>query len=388
MNRHSFQRIYLDHAASAPLKTEVIDAMQAAHAEAGFNPSSTHAEGRRTRAVLDDARERIAAALGASRSEIRFTGSGTEAGNLAVLGAVRAGGGKSHVVTSAIEHHAVLHALNGLPNGECEVTVLPVDECGRLDPARFADAIRSDTVLASIAYANNEVGTVAPIAALAEIAHRYGVLFHTDAVQAPGWLPIDVKGLGVDLLSLSAHKFCGPKGVGVLYVRNGTPISALIAGGGQEFGLRSGTENVAGIAGAATALELATADRTARAPQVGALRDRLERGILATISGVRINAAEAPRLPNLASVTFDGVDTEALLMRLDLEGVAASAGSACASGAQRPSHVLAAMHSETGGHATVRFSLGTATTQAEIDRVLTILPAIVRSLRRPAATPA
>ena len=238
-------------------------------------------------------------------------------------------------------------------------------------------------------YANNEIGTVAPIAELAALAHERGVLFHTDAVQAPGWLPLDVRALGVDLLSLSAHKFYGPKGVGMLFVRRGTPLSPLINGGGQEFGRRSGTENVAGIAGLTAALELATTRREASAARVGSLRDRLEAGIVAAVSDVRVNGSQAPRLPNLASVSFAGADPEALLARLDLEGVSVSAGSACASGALEQSHVIAALGNEGPPRdGAIRFSLGVPTTAAEIERVLAILPAVVAAVRRSAPTPA
>jgi cysteine desulfurase len=389
VSQHLLHRIYLDYAATTPMRTEVIEAMQAAVADGNFNPSSPHAEGRRARTLLDDARDRVASALGASRNEITFTGSGTEADNLALCGVARAFGGKArHVLAGAIEHHAVLRALDDLREQGCRVTILPVDESGRVDPAEFAAAIQDDTVLASIMYANNEIGTVQPIAKLAEIAHERGVLFHTDAVQAPGWLPIDVQSLNVDLLSLSAHKFYGPKGVGMLYVRRGTPIAPAIPGGGQEFGRRSGTENVVGVVGAAAALNLATAEREKRATRIGPLRDRLEAGIVATVAGVRINAAAALRLPNIASVSFAAVEAEALLMRLDLEGVAVSAGSACTSGALEPSHVIAALGGAAERYATMRFSLGSPTTPGEIDRILSLLPPVVAALRRPAATPA
>jgi cysteine desulfurase len=387
VNQKNSHRIYLDYAATTPLRTEVIDAMQAAAGAGNFNPSSLHAEGRRARALVDDARDRVASALGASRKEITFTGSGTEADNLALHGVVRAPGSRQHVVVSAIEHHAVLQAAEDLRERGCDVTTVGVDACGRVDPDEFAAALRSDTALASVMYANNEIGTVQPIARLAEIAHAHGVRFHTDAVQAPVWLPIDVRALDVDLLSLSAHKAYGPKGVGILYVRSGTPLVPAIPGGGQEYGRRSGTENVVGIVGAAVALERAAAERTAQAARIGALRDRLEAGIAREIAGVRINAGGAVRLPNVTSASFAGIDPEALLMRLDLEGVAVSAGSACTSGALEPSHVIAAVTPE-GPPATIRFSLGTPTTEAEIDGVLAVLVRVAAALRRGAQTPA
>ncbi|MEO6836617.1 MAG: cysteine desulfurase family protein [Candidatus Tumulicola sp.] len=381
MNRDP-ARIYLDYAATTPLRQEVVDAMQAALDAGGFNPSSPHAEGRRARALLDEARDRVASALGASRKEIAFTGSGTESDNQAIYGVVRALGRRGHVVTSAIEHPAVLRALEDLAAEGFDVTVLPVDECGRIDPTDFAGALRAETLLASVMYANNEIGTVQPIAELAALARARGVPFHTDAVQAPGWLPIDVLALGVDLLSLSAHKFYGPKGVGVLFVRDGTALAPLIRGGGQEFGRRSGTENVLGIVGTAEALALATAERKEVSARVATLRDRLEAGIVEAIPGVRVNAAGAHRLPNNTSVSFAGADSETLLVRLDLEGVAVSAGSACTSGALEPSHVIEALGAgPRWQNGVIRFSLGTPTTEAEIDRVLDILPSVVAAVR-------
>jgi cysteine desulfurase len=383
------ERIYLDYAATTPLSQESLDAMRSVAQFAGFNPSSPHAEGRRARAALDDARDRVAAVLGAARGEIEFTASGTESDNHALHGVVRALGRRGHVLTTAVEHHAVLRAVEALAEDGWAVTVLPVDGNGRIDPAEFAAALRADTQIASVMYANNEIGTVEPIAELAALAHDRGVLFHTDAIAAPSWLPLDVRALGVDLLSLSAHKFYGPKGVGVLYVREGTPLTPLLHGGGQEFGRRSGTENVAGIAGLAAALEPAANRRESSASRVRSLRDRLEAGISIAVPGLRINGAGAPRLPNVASVSFDGADPEALLARLDLEGVAVSLGSACASGVLEPSHVLGALRGAVLKSAgTIRFSLGTPTTQAQIERVLAILPPVVEAVRRSAAAPA
>ena len=270
-------RIYLDNAATTPLRREVVDAMDEARADA-YNPSSIHAEGRRARARLDDARDRVAACLGVSRKEIAFTGSGTESDNAAILGAVRASGRKGHVLASAIDHHAVLHSLDALAAEGHEVELLPVDDRGAVDPAAFAAALRPATILASVFYANNEIGTVSPVAELARIARERGVLFHTDAVQAPGWLPLDAASLGADLLSISAHKFEGPKGVGALYIRSGVLLEPIVHGGGQEFGRRSGTENVIGVVGLARALELAVGEpdgargarrAPARPPRVG-----------------------------------------------------------------------------------------------------------------------
>ncbi|MGC1380894.1 MAG: cysteine desulfurase family protein [Candidatus Baltobacteraceae bacterium] len=377
-------RIYLDNAATTPLRAEAAEAMRAAHADGAHNPSSLHAEGRRARSQLDRARDRIAAALGARRTEVTFTGGGTESDNLALIGVARGLRRRGRVLVSAIEHHAVLAALERLQAEGFATELLPVDARGRVDPDAFARSLGPETLLASVIYANNEIGTVQPVAELARIAHQHGVLFHTDAIAAPQWLSIDVGELGVDLLSLSAHKFAGPHGVGLLYARSGVPIAPVLHGGGQEFGRRSGTENVAGIAGMAAALESAVAERSQAYPRVEALRDRLEAGIRSAVSDVNVNGAGAARLPNLLSAGFGGVDAAALLIRLDLAGIAVSAGSACTSGSPEPSHVLAALGVEPHWRdGSIRFSLGTRTTQAEIDRVLEVLPAVVGELRQP-----
>jgi cysteine desulfurase len=376
------ERIYLDYAATTPLGEPALAAMRDAVADSAYNPSSLHAEGRRSRALLDRTRDRVAALLGAARKEITFTASGSESDTLALFGVARTHGNGGHIISSATEHHAVLHALDALRDEGFEITLLPVDRSGLVDVATFAAAIRPDTFLTSIMYANNEIGTVQPIAELAKVARERGVLFHSDAVQAPQWLPIVVRALGVDLLSLSAHKFYGPKGVGVLYVRDGVPIAPLVYGGGQEFGRRSGTENVYGIAGLAEALASAVQGQGERALRIGALRDRLEAGILSALDGVQFNGAGAPRLANNSNVSFLGVDSETLLMRLDLEGIAVSSGSACTSGSLEPSHVIAAL--EMASHwqqGVIRFSLGAQTTQAQIDRVVDCLTQIVRDLR-------
>jgi cysteine desulfurase len=376
-------RIYLDHAATTPLNAEVLAEMLPYFIESGHNPSSLHAEGRRARAGLDRARDRVAAALGVARREITFVGSGSEADNQAILSVARTYRERgSHIVSTQIEHHAVLHALDALRDEGFDVTLLPVDERGLIDPAAFAAALRDDTVLASVMYANNEIGVVQPIAQLAAAARERGVIFHTDAVQGAGLIEIRPRELGVDLLSLSAHKFYGPKGVGILYVRDGLVLPPLVHGGGQEFGRRSGTENVAGIVGLAAALERAVAGTRERAARVAALRDRLEGGLRARAGEVRINGAGAPRLPNNSNVSFAGIDSEALLMRFDLEGIAVSAGSACTSGALEPSHVIAALNADPRWHqGVIRFSLGEATTEEEIDRVLELVPRITAELQ-------
>lgn len=381
------ERIYLDYAATAPMRPEVIEAMRAP--EDCANPSSLHAEGRRARTIVDDARARIAAILRCKPSEIVFTSGGTEADNFAIAGAARAGRARGrHIVASAIEHHAVLRTLDALRDEGAEVTLVGVDANGVIDPNIFAAALRSDTVAASVMYANNEIGTIQPVRALADAAHARKVPFVCDAVQAAGALPLDTGALGVDALALSAHKFGGPKGIGALYVRDGTPLSPLIHGGGQERGRRSGTENVAAIAGFAMALELAERERDAYCRATASLRDRLEAALAKSLPDARINGKTAPRLPNVSSITLPGIPVEPLLIALDLEGIAASAGSACATGSLEPSHVIAALYGRAAGTAaTLRFSLGRSTTAAEIDRLAAILPRLAALQREGTATP-
>lgn len=380
------ERIYLDHAATTPVHESVLAAMLPHFIELGYNPSSLHGEGRGARAALDRARDEVAGLLEVSRKELIFTASGSEADNQALIGAARANAHRGkHVISTAIEHHAVLHALDALRDEGFDITLLPVDEQGLVDPQRFARALRDDTVLASVMYVNNEIGVVQPVAALAQLARERGVLFHTDAVQAAGWLELRPRVLGVDLLTLSAHKFSGPKGVGLLYVRENVAIAPLVHGGGQEFGRRSGTENVAGIAGFAHALGRVLKNPP-RIERVLALRERLERGIVAAIDDVRINGVAAPRAPHITNVSFAGIDSETMIMRLDLEGIAASAGSACTSGALEPSHVIAAVDADPRWHqGVIRFSLGEGTSEEEIDRVLELLPRITEQLRGRAA---
>jgi cysteine desulfurase len=377
-------RIYLDNAATTTVRPEAVAAMLPLLG-GGYNPSSLHAEGRAARAALDDAREAVARVLGAAPREIVFTGGGSESDVTAIVGAARALAARGrHVVTSAIEHHAVLHAADVLERDGWRVTRLPVDRRGLVDPQEFAAALEPQTTVASVMLANNEIGVVQPVAELAALARARGVVFHTDAVQAAGWLPLAVDALGVDLLSLSGHKFNGPKGVGILYVRRGTPLEPLIVGGGQEHGLRAGTEDVAGIVGLAAALRLAEAERPATAPRVAALRDRLQTGILAAFPDALVNGAATPRLPNNLSVAFAGLPSDALLIRLDLDGIAASAGSACAAGSLEPSHVTAALGlDEERRLGVIRFSLGRQTSAEEIDEVLRRLPRAVSDVRSP-----
>jgi len=381
----SKRRIYLDHAATTPVRDDAIAAMMPHLGTYGYNPSSLHAEGRTARAALDGARASVAHVLGARPREIVFTGGGSEADNLAIIGAARArrrAGRGDRVVTVATEHRAVLHATDALRGEGFTVEVLPVDAEGRVDVARFEAALLPRTALATVMLANNELGTLQPVAALARIAHDCGVTFHTDAVQAPGRVTLDVDALGIDMLALSAHKFYGPKGVGALYVRSGTPLEALVVGGGQELGLRAGTENVAGIVGFARALELAVAELPAEAARLATLRDRLEAGIQKTLRGVRFNGAGAERLPNMTSVAFEGTDARALLISLDLAGVACSQGSACAAGAAEPSHVLAAIAAPAWAEAgTLRLSLGKLTSEEDVEAVLEMLPSVVAAAR-------
>ncbi len=373
-------RIYLDHAATTPVDEAVLAEMLP-HMTGGYNPSSLHAEGRGARAALDAARDRVALALGVGRKEIVFTGSGSEADTMAIVGVARAAATRGrHVISTAIEHHAVLHALQALEGEGFKITLLPVDERGLVGVADFRAALRDDTILATVMLANNEIGTVQPVSELAAAARERGVLFHTDAVQAAPWLDVAPAKLGVDLLSISAHKFYGPKGVGALYVRSGVALEPIVYGGGQEFGRRSGTENVAGIIGLAAAFERAAAGREARAQRVGALRDRLEARILQAVKDARVNGAGAPRLPNVSNISFAGRDSESMLMALDLEGIAVSSGSACTSGVLEPSHVISALGVEPRWQTGIlRFSLGAGTTAEEVDRVAATVIRIIGS---------
>lgn len=374
------ERIYLDYAATAPLRPEAREAMLRYLDDTAYNPSSLHREGRCAKTALEEARARIADVLGAKREEIVFTANGSEANALIVRGVASLHPG-GHLLSCAIEHHSVLRNLEALGTYGCTTTLLGVDREGLVDPERLAASLRHDTVLASIMYANNEIGTIEPIAPLASIARRRGVLFHTDAVQAPGWLRLDVNALGVDAMSLSAHKFGGPHGVGILYRRSGTALVPLVSGGGQERGVRSGTEDVAAVAAAAVALEIAESQRVEVAGRVAELRTRLEHSVLERIPRSSVNASGAPRLPNVTSLSFEGVAAEALAVRLDLEGVAASPGSACTSGVAEASHVIAAL-GVADARSALRLSLGAATTRKEIERVAALLPAVVFELRQ------
>ncbi|MBV9787047.1 MAG: cysteine desulfurase NifS [Chloroflexi bacterium] len=377
--------LYLDHAATTPVDPAVLEAMLPYFTECFGNPSSIYRMGRAALQALDDARSLTAEVLHCAAKDIVFTGGGSESDNLAIKGAAfaaREQGKGAHIITSAIEHHAVLHACDYLKAFGFEVTVLPVDGDGLVSPQDLRAAIRPDTVLATIMYANNEIGTVQPIAELGAICREHGVLFHTDAVQAAGALSLDVNELNVDLLSLTAHKFYGPKGVGMLYVRRGTSLLTQINGGGQERRRRAGTENVAGIVGFAAALQRAEERRASYVTHCTALRDRLIDEILERIPHTRVNGHLKQRLPNNANLSFAYAEGESLLLLLDQVGICASSGSACTSGSLEPSHVLMALGLTVDeAHGSVRFTVGKDTTAADIDRLLEVLPPMIERLR-------
>lgn len=371
-------RIYLDYAATSPLRPEALAAMLPYLEGPSFNPSSLHREGRHARAALEEARERIARVLGANRTEIVFVSGGSEANALAIEGLAEGRAPRRHVVSSAIEHRAVLGALESLTARGFEVTLLPVDRHGFVDPEAFAAALREETAHVSVMYANNEIGTIQAIERMVASARARAIPFHTDAVAAAGWLPLDVRQLGVDALSIAGHKFGGPKGFGVLCLREGTPIVPAVRGAAQERGRRAGTEDVAAAVGTAAALELAAAELRL-VGRTRELRDMLEAGLLASVPSSRVNGAE-PRLPNIANLSFSGVRADVLAARLDLDGIAVSPGSACTSGVAGPSHVVEALH---GGdpHEALRISLGHSTSEEEVRRVLQVMPSAISEQR-------
>ncbi|MCK8518905.1 cysteine desulfurase NifS [Methanoculleus sp. 7T] len=374
----------MDHAATTFMKPEVLAAMAPYFSRHFGNPSSIYRFSRESREGVEEARTRVATALGAGPEEIFFCAGGSEADNWAIKGvasALRKRGG--HIVTSAIEHHAVLHTCRALEKQGFSVTYLPVDEYGRVDPGEVEDAITDRTILVSVMTANNEIGTVQPVAAIGKVAHDHGVLFHTDAVQAVGAVPIDVDEMGIDLLSLSGHKFYGPKGTGALYIRRGTRIENLIHGGGQERGRRAGTENVPGIVGLGKAIELATADIEGHNRRIAAMRDRLIRGVLGSIPDTRLNGHPKQRLPNNANFSFRYVEGESILLLLDARGICASTGSACSSASLEPSHVLLATGlAPEEAHGSLRLTLGDANTEDDVDYVLSVLPEVIGRLRQ------
>jgi cysteine desulfurase len=375
--------IYLDHAATTPMRREVLDAMLPFLTEAFGNPSSAHAFGRGARAALDEAHERVAARLGAEPREIVFTSGGTEANNLALKGAAWAGKARGHrIVTTAVEHHAVGHALRYLEKFGFEIVELPVDRYGRVDPDVVDAAITDKTILVSVMLANNEVGTLQPVEEIGRrVATRKGVLFHVDAVQAAPYVELDAGRLGADLVSIAAHKFEGPKGIGVLYVRHGTHILAQQQGGTQERHRRAGTENVAGAVGLAAAYDLACRERPETSRRLRRQRERLKSAVLA-VEGTELTGHPTDRLPGLLSIIARGTDGTAVALSLDLEGIACSVGSACTSGSTEVSHVLTAMgFPDEEARGALRLSLGRTTTDAEVDTASEVVPRTLASMR-------
>src|SRR5689334_15768497 len=381
--RTTTRTIYLDHAATTALDRRVLDAMIPYLTTEYGNASSIYTLGRHAMQAIDRSREQVAEVLHCRPTEIAFVGCGSESDNLAMKGVAFAAQKKgNHLITSSIEHHAVLHTCQYLERFGFKTTYLPVDGYGRIDPDDVGRAITDQTVLVSIMYANNEVGTIEPIAEIGRICRARKIPFHVDAVQAGGSLPIDAGELNADLLSLSAHKFSGPKGVGILYNRQGVRLLPQLQGGSQERGKRAGTENVAGIVGAATALRLAYEELPQVAPRLAKMRDRLIENIL-TIPGSHLTGHPTERLPNNASFVFEGAEGESILLSLDLLGIAASTGSACTSGSVDPSHVLLAMHIPVElAHGSLRITLGKDNTDKDVDAVLAVLPGIIEKLRQ------
>ncbi len=375
--------IYLDHSATTFVKPEVLEVMIPYFTEHFGNPSSIYGIARHSKKAIETARVQTAKALGADPDEIYFTSGGSESDNWAIKGVALANRKRgNHIITTQIEHHAVLHTCKFLEKEGFEVTYLPVDQYGLVNPEDLENAITEKTILISVMYANNEIGTIEPVGDLGAIARNHKVYFHTDAVQAIGNIPIDVKSQNIDLLSLSAHKFYGPKGAGALYIRKGVRIENLIHGGGQERKRRAGTENIAGIVGLGKAIELATADISGHNAAITAMRDRLLKGVLEKIPNARLNGHPEKRLPGNFNVSFEFIEGESMLLWLDDEGVCASTGSACTSGSLEPSHVLLA----TGlpveiSHGSLRLTLGDANKEGDVDIVLDILPKVVQKLR-------
>ena len=374
--------VYADNAATTSVSKPVLDAMLPYFTVNYGNPSSIYSIGRDAREAIDTARQKVADAIGAETQDIFFTSGGSEADNWAIKGIAYANIKKGrHLITSRIEHHAVLHTMKALEKEGFEVTYLEVYTNGVIKPDDLAAAIRPDTTLVTIMYANNEIGTVQPIPELAKICHDRGVIFHTDAVQAIGHLPVNVKDQGIDLLSLSAHKFHGPKGMGALYIRKGLRFPNLIEGGAQERNRRAGTENVAGIVGLAAAIEIATADLVKKGEKVKVLRDRLIDGML-QIPMTRLNGDREKRLPGNVNISVEGIEGESLLLLLDMNGVCASSGSACTSGSLDPSHVLLALGlRHEVAHGSLRLTIDEDTTQEDVDYILEVLPKVVDRLR-------
>ena len=377
-------RIYFDHNATTPVDPTVVESVIRVMRDEFGNASSVHHFGQRAKGVLDDARSAVSTLINAEPSEVVFTSGGTEADNFAIRGVAEAleVTGRKHLITSGIEHEAVLNSFKALAKRGWRTTVLPLDERGIVTPDRLREVITDDTALVSIMHANNEIGTIQPIAELAKIAHGHGALFHTDAVQSAGKVPVNVRTLGVDLLAVSAHKFYGPKGVGALWSKRGVRLSPFLSGGKQERNRRAGTENVPGIVGMGVAAQRAMTKMDVEAERLSALRDRLENGILAAVPNTAVNGVRDARVPNTTNISFDRIEAESLLIALDLEGVAVSTGSACSSGTLEPSHVLKAMGlSSHRAQNSIRFSLGESNTEEQIDHVISILPRVVTKLR-------
>ncbi len=375
--------VYLDYNATTPLDSRVKEKMSPYLEEIYSNPSSVYKFAKSSRRAIEEARQKVASLLGAKSSEIIFTSSGTESNNTVIKGlALIPGNKRKHIITSKVEHHAILSPCKFLERMGFEVTYLNVDEYGVVDTDELKRSLRNDTLLVSIMYANNEVGTIQPIKKIAEIVHTKGAFFHTDAVQAVGKLPLDVKELGVDFLSLSAHKFYGPKGIGALYVREGVKFEPLLHGGHHERNRRASTENVAGIVGLGEAAVIAKKEMFEEEKKIRYLRDKLEKGILEKIPEVRLNGHPQKRLYNTLNVCIKYIEGESILVNLDFEGICASSGSACSSGSLEPSHVLLAMGiPHEIAHGSLRFSLGKYNTESDIDKVLDVLPPIVEKLR-------
>ena len=384
-------RVYLDYNATTPVEPEVLDAMLPYFSGEFGNAASIHSPGQRARAAVETAREQVAALIGARPQEIVFTSGGTESDNHAIFGVVGQAflpvpssnaDSLPHVITTAIEHEAVLNPCQALEKSGVRITFLAANREGQIDLDELKQAVRPETALITVMHANNEIGTIQPLDEIGRIAKERNIYFHTDAVQSAGKVPIDVNKLGVDLLSLSAHKFYGPKGIGALYIRSGTRLRQLLYGGHHQRGFRPGTENVAGIVGLGKAAEIARDSLTADARRLSALRDKLEQGLLARVPQTRVNGGCASRTPNTTNLDFPGIEGEALLIALDLKGLACSTGAACSSGAVEPSHVLTAIGlPPEEARASLRFSLGRPTTEQEIDFALQAVPAAVEQLR-------
>lgn len=378
------KRIYFDHSATTPVDAEVAKLTVEYMTEKFGNASSVHAFGREARKAIDEARDKVAALLNANSNEIFFTSGGTEGDNLALKGIAFANRKKgNHIITSAIEHHAILHTCEYLEKQGFTVTYLPVDEYGMVSIEELKNAITDKTILISIMFANNEVGTIQPVKEIGQLAREKGIYFHTDAVQAVGSYPIDVKELNIDLLSFSGHKFHGPKGIGGLYVRKGVRIEAIQHGGAHERNMRAGTENVPGIVGLGKASEVAKNEMDKKIAHISALRDKLIQGVMEKIPHTKLNGHPTKRLPGSANFSFLFLEGESLLLNLDLKGIAASSGSACTSGSLDPSHVLLAMGlTHEVAHGSLRLTLGRGNTQEEVDYCLEVLPEIVDRLRQ------